>query len=125
MHFSTLFTIVVLITPSITAAPTTPPSTVRVELRGPSELARQAEIRLNQLTPVIRDQYTDAVISDLEGNEGVRCQAYGDTSGTVELGERFGIEHFLAGGPPFEDDGEPVYVESVECFSFDKSSGDS
>jgi len=97
------FTILLFIAPLISAA------TVRVQLDGLDELAIQKEIPTTNVATSFPGSFTDGFITNLEGNNGVTCQAFSDAAGTKAVAGRFG-----AAGSTFNG-GQAVTIGSVKC----------
>ncbi|KAG4425734.1 hypothetical protein IFR04_001196 [Cadophora malorum] len=84
-------------------------NTVRVQLNGLSELAVQREVATNNAITLIAGKFTDGFITNLNGQNGVTCQAYSDKAATKKVGGRFG-----KGGVKFNG-GKAVAVAAVKC----------
>ncbi|KAH7330219.1 hypothetical protein BKA65DRAFT_554210 [Rhexocercosporidium sp. MPI-PUGE-AT-0058] len=84
-------------------------TTVRVQLNGNSELAVQREVATNNAITLFSGKFTDGFISNLNGQNGVTCQAYSDKAATKKVGGRFGKNGVKFNG------GKEVQVQAVKC----------
>ncbi|KAH7403436.1 hypothetical protein BKA64DRAFT_706930 [Cadophora sp. MPI-SDFR-AT-0126] len=84
-------------------------NTVRVQLNGLSELAIQREVATNNAITLISGKFTDGFITNLNGQNGVTCQAYSDPAATKKVGGRFGKAGVKFNG------GKAVSVAAVKC----------
>ncbi|KAH8653244.1 hypothetical protein BGZ60DRAFT_419816 [Tricladium varicosporioides] len=84
-------------------------ATIRVALSGLSELQIQREIPNNNVAGAAPGKFTDAVIQNLNGNNGFTCQAYSDAAATKKVGGRFGTTSIKLNG------GKEVTVAVVKC----------
>ncbi|KAH6719124.1 hypothetical protein BKA61DRAFT_669464 [Leptodontidium sp. MPI-SDFR-AT-0119] len=84
-------------------------STVRVQLNGLSELAVQREVATDNAITLFSGKFTDGFISNLNGQNGVTCQAYSDKAATKKVGGRFGKNGVTFNG------GKEVQVQAVKC----------
>ncbi|KAG4435669.1 hypothetical protein IFR05_008835 [Cadophora sp. M221] len=84
-------------------------TTVRVQLNGLSELAVQREVAINNAITLFSGKFTDGFITNLNGQNGVTCQAYSDKAATKKVGGRFGKAGVKFNG------GKEVQVQAVKC----------
>ncbi|CZT48242.1 uncharacterized protein RSE6_08912 [Rhynchosporium secalis] len=122
MQFSTLTITLFALLPALSlAAPFASPeaiaepiidaraNTVRVQLNGNSELAVQREVAINNAITLFSGRFTNGFISNLNGQNGVTCQAYSDKAATKKVGGRFG-----KAGVNFNA-GKEVQIAAVKC----------
>ncbi|KAL2067330.1 hypothetical protein VTL71DRAFT_1755 [Oculimacula yallundae] len=84
-------------------------NTVRVQLNGNSELAVQREVAINNAITLFSGKFTNGFITNLNGQNGVTCQAYSDKAATKKVGGRFGKAGVKFNG------GKEVQVQAVKC----------
>jgi hypothetical protein len=102
-----------------TPADNTAGKTVRVQLSGADELAIQLEVPLNGkpfLTGSLQKFQTVAV-SDTEGFQGVKCQAFIDIAAKVKAGSIFSTDNVSLGGDQL--------VQAIACMAKKGSTGTS
>ena len=69
----------------------------------------EAFVAINNAITLIAGKFTDGFITNLNGQNGVTCQAYSDKAATKKVGGRFG-----KGGVKFNG-GKAVAVAAVKC----------